>query len=297
MKAPTPERVSAVEQSRANPFEVRLENFTGPFDLLLGLISKHQLDITEIALATVTDDFIAHIRALDDGWDLGQASEFLVLAATLLDLKAARLLPSGEVDDAEDLALLEARDLLFARLLQYRAYRRVSETFAERMATVGRGTPRAVSLDPHLADLLPELVFSLTPEQLAEIAARASAARPAPPEVSLAHLHGSAVSVADQADLLVRRLRRSGTATFRDLVADAADAMVVIGRFLALLELFKESAVAFDQVSPLGELTIRWTGSAEGEITVSDEFDEDTPAADVARPRFDATQAEEQETE
>ncbi len=292
MSTPAPE--TAVDRPRPTPFEVRLDNFTGPFDLLLGLISKHQLDITEIALATVTDDFIAHIRRLDDGWDLGQASEFLVVAATLLDLKAARLLPAGEVDDAEDLALLEARDLLFARLLQYRAYKHVSAAFAERMATVGRGAPRAVSLDPHLADLLPELVFSLTPQQLAEIAARATAPRPGPPEVSLTHLHGSAVSVSEQAEVLVRRLRRTGTATFRDLIADAADTLVVVGRFLALLELFRESAVAFEQASALGELTVRWTGTQEGEVTVSDEFDQDTPPADEAVPQVVPIDAEEQ---
>jgi segregation and condensation protein A len=157
-------------------FQVHLENFSGPFDLLLGLIAKHQLDITEVALAAVTDEFIAHIRGADGGWDLDQASEFLVVAATLLDLKAARLLPSGQVEDAEDLALLEARDLLFARLLQYRAYKLVAGELGERLAASGRRVPRAVSLDPHLAGLLPELVFSLTPAQLAEIAARALSA-------------------------------------------------------------------------------------------------------------------------
>ncbi len=256
-------------------FEVHLANFSGPFDLLLSLIAKHQLDITEVALAAVTDEFIAHIRAAEGGlWDLDQASEFLVVAATLLDLKAARLLPSGQVEDAEDLALLEARDLLFARLLQYRAYKQVADVLADRFATSGRRLPRAVSLDPHLAGQLPELVFSLSPEQLAQIAARALAPRPGPPEVGLDHLHGSAVSVAEQAELIVVRMRRTGTATFRDLVADADSTLVVVARFLALLELFRESAVTFEQASALGELTVRWTGTDSGEVQVSDEFDE-----------------------
>lgn len=263
-------------------FRVHLTNFTGPFDLLLGLISKHQLDITEVALAQVTDEFIAHIRAADaagaGGWDLGQASEFLVVAATLLDLKAARLLPAGEVEDAEDLALLEARDLLFARLLQYRAYKQVAAGIAERLETEGRRFPRTVQLEPHLAALLPELVWRIGPEQLAALAARALAPRPGPPSVDVSHLHAPTVSVRDQAAVLVDRLRHGGAASFRALVADAASTGVVVVRFLALLELFREGAVAFDQVTPLGELTVRWTGAEDGDVTVSDDFDEEDRA-------------------
>ena len=265
-------------------FEVHLENFSGPFDLLLSLIAKHQLDITEVALAAVTDEFIAHIRRAEV-FDLGQASEFLVVAATLLDLKAARLLPSGQVEDAEDLALLEARDLLFARLLQYRAYKQVAGVLGERLATVGRRAPRAVSLDPHLAGLLPELVFALTPEQLAQLAARALTRPTAPPQVGLDHLHGARVSVAEQADLIVTRMRRTGVVTFRDLVADADSTLVVVARFLALLELFREAAVTFEQADALGELTVRWTGSEEGDVAVSEEFDQDDPAVPDAPPQ------------
>ena len=257
------------------PFEVRLENFSGPFDLLLGLISKHKLDITEVALATVTDDFVAHIRARGKDWDLGQASEFLVVAATLLDLKAARLLPTGRVEDDEDLALLEARDLLFARLLQYRAFKEVAGTFAEQMVREGLRVPRSVPLDPHLATLLPELVLTLTGEQLALIAARAMAPHAAPAGVVLDHLHAPAVSVREQAALLVDRLRRQRSTTFRGLVADADGTMVVVARFLALLELFHEGAVGFDQVTPMGELRIRWTGTDSGDVAVEDEFDGD----------------------
>ncbi|WP_298459959.1 ScpA family protein [uncultured Cellulomonas sp.] len=259
-----------------------MTNFTGPFDLLLGLIAKHQLDITEVALAQVTDEFIAHIRAAEAGgtgtWDLGQASEFLVVAATLLDLKAARLLPAGEVEDAEDLELLEARDLLFARLLQYRAYKQVAAGIAERLETEGRRFPRTVQLEPRFAALLPELVWRIGPHELAAMAARALAPRAGPPSVDVSHLHAPPVSVREQAALLVDRLRRGGASSFRALVADAGSTAVVVVRFLALLELFREGAVAFDQVTPLGELTVRWTGADDGDVTVSDDFDEEDHA-------------------
>jgi segregation and condensation protein A len=249
------------------PFQVHLDVFEGPFDLLLGLISKHKLDITEIALAKVTDEFIAHIRTAQAGpteWDLSQASEFLLVAATLLDLKAARLLPTHGPEDEEDLALIEARDLLFARLLQYRAYKDLAATFAERMATSGRLTPRQAGLEPRFAALLPELVMGITPEQLAMIAARAMIPKPVP-TVGLEHLHAAVVSVREQAGLVVARLRESGSASFRVLVADADSTLVIVARFLALLELFKDSSIAFEQPEPLGELIVRWVGREQQE--------------------------------
>src|SRR6478672_5680090 len=180
--APTRELTpgGVITRRSAAPFEVHLDVFSGPFDLLLGLISKHKLDITEVALAKVTDEFVAHIKAAqatDSDWDLGQASEFLLIAATLLDLKASRLLPSAGPQDDEDLALIEARDLLFARLLQYRAYKEIAGAFRERMATAGRITPRQAGLEPEFASLLPELVIALTPEQFAMIAGRGVIAR------------------------------------------------------------------------------------------------------------------------
>ncbi|MDM7856306.1 segregation and condensation protein A [Cellulomonas alba] len=295
----TPPDAPAVPLPGAAPagtagFEVHLENFEGPFDLLLGLIAKHKLDITEVALAKVTDEFIAHIRAAEQQWDLSQASEFLVVAATLLDLKAARLLPSAEVEDDEDLELLEARDLLFARLLQYRAYKVVAGDFGERLATEGRRFPRLVTLEPQYAALLPELVWQVGPDQLAALAARTLAPKPPPPGVDISHLHAPPVSVREQAAVLVDRLRHGGASSFRTLVADAGATIVVVARFLALLELFREGAVAFDQVTPLGELTVRWTGAAEGDVTVSGDFDEldvtagpgdePDPAADAEEP-------------
>ncbi len=273
-------------RSAATPFEVHLENFTGPFDLLLGLISKHKLDITEVALATVTDEFVAHLRAAREseaGLDLSQTSEFLVVAATLLDLKAARLLPQAGPEDEEDLALIEARDILFARLLQYRAFKDIAHTFAERMATAGRRHPRSVALEPHLAALLPELVMTVTPEQLAMVAARALTPKP-PPTVGLSHLHAPAVSVREQAAVLGTRLRRERVVSFRALVSDADSTLVVVARFLALLELYREAAVGFEQAEALAELTVRWTGPEEGEVEVTDEFDEPPPEAGPPSP-------------
>jgi segregation and condensation protein A len=258
------------------PFEVHLDVFSGPFDLLLGLISKHKLDITEIALAKVTDEFIAHIkaaRATDVDWDLGQASEFLLVAATLLDLKAARLLPTSGPEDDEDLELIEARDLLFARLLQYRAYKLIADGFRERMATAGRITPRQAGMEPEFAALLPELVIAVTPEQFAMIAGRALTPKVAP-TVGLEHLHAPQVSVREQAAIIVDRLRHRGQVSFRSLVADAESTLVIVARFLALLELFKEAAIAFEQAEALGELDIRWTGAELGAVAIDDEFDE-----------------------
>jgi len=257
-------------------FQVHLVNFEGPFDLLLQLISRHKLDITEVSLSRVTDEFLAHIKAAGAAWDLDQTSQFVVVAATLLDLKAARLLPSAEVEDPEDLALLEARDLLFARLLQYRAFKEVAAYLGSTLEEQARRFPRDVGLEPRFARLLPEVTLSLAPERFAALAAKALAPKQAD-VVSLAHLHAPAVSVRDQARLLVDRLRRAGALTFRALSGDAADRVTTVARFLALLELFREGAVAFEQVAALGELTVRWTGSSEGELDISDEFDHPHP--------------------
>ncbi len=243
----------------AGAFEVHLDVFEGPFDLLLGLISKHKLDITEVSLSTVTDEFIAYIRQRSGGWDLDQVSYFLVVAATLLDLKAARLLPSGEVEDEEDLALLEARDLLFARLLQYRAYKEVAAVFAGRMATSARRFPRRVPLEPRFAQLLPELLFTIGPAEFAALAARVLAPK-APPVVSTDHIHAAFVSIREQAVLISGRLRELERASFRQLSAGATGNYEIVASFLALLELYREDVISFDQVTPLGELYVSWTG-------------------------------------
>jgi segregation and condensation protein A len=281
-----------LRRTDGEPFEVHLDVFQGPFELLLGLIAKHKLDITEIALAEVTFEFMAHIKAhqaSETEWDLSQASEFLLVAATLLDIKSAHLLPQLHVSDEEDLALIEARDLLFARLLQYRAFKQVAATFAERIATAGRMTARQAGLDPHFAALLPELVMGVTPEQLATIAARAIAPKVVP-MVGLEHLIAPAVNVREQAALIVARLRAARSSSFRSLVADADSTLVIVARFLALLELFHQSVLNFEQSEALGELVVQWTGQDIGEIGISSEFDE--PGADEAIDEDDGTRQE-----
>ena len=256
-------------------FSVHLTNFDGPFDLLLQLISRHKLDITEVSLSLVTDEFIAYIRALEvsgEGWRLDQATEFLVVAATLLDLKAARLLPSGEVEDEEDLALLEARDILFARLLQYRAFKEIAASFQTMIEAADKSFPRVVALDPALSALLPEVLIGVGPDRFAAIAERVLTPKVAP-VVAIEHLHAPLVSVSEQSKLVVDALRHSKTMSFRSLCQDAESTLVVVARFLALLDLYRQGNLRFNQVIALGELQISWTGSEEGEVEVTDEFD------------------------
>ncbi|MBB5120752.1 chromosome segregation protein ScpA [Streptomyces eurocidicus] len=271
-----PAGAPAPEAAADGRFTVRLDNFEGPFDLLLQLISRHKLDVTEVALSRVTDEFMAHLRAMGPDWDLDQTTEFLVVAATLLDLKTARLLPAAEVEDEADLALLEARDLLFARLLQYRAYKKVADILGERFAAEEHRHPRTVGLEPHHAELLPEVVLGIGPHGLAELAVKALRPK-AEPQVRIEHIHAPLVSVQEQAGLVVARLRAVGAATFGDLTRDAPDTLTVVARFLALLELYRERVVALDQELALGALTVRWTGTEDARPVVTDEFDREAP--------------------
>ena len=275
--APAP----SITDGRVAGFSVHLVNFDGPFDLLLQLISRHKMDITEVALGAVTDEFISYIRELersDEGWDLDKTTEFLVVAATLLDLKAAKLLPSGEMDDEAELALLEARDLLFARLLQYRAFKEIAAIFSERIERAEKSFARTVALEPHFAQLLPEVLIGVGPERFAAIANRVLTPKTAP-TFTIDHIHRPLVSVAEEASKVVEHLRRTGRATFRALIEGAESTLVIIARFLSLLELYREGVVRFEQVVSLGELQVTWVGSATGDIAVSDEFDQ--PVKDI----------------
>lgn len=258
---------------RPGPFTVRLHNFEGPFDLLLQLIGKHELDITEMALHRVTDDFIAHLTALGDDADLDETTEFLVVAATLLDLKAARLLPDADVEDADDLALLDARDLLFARLLQYRAYKQVAAIFVDLEATAQRRFPRSVALEERFAALLPEVLLGVGPTAFADLAASVFRPKP-PPTVGIDHLHTSAVSVLEHAAHLRERLAELGVASFAELTADCVAPLEVVARFLAVLELYRERSVWLEQPEAFGELTVRWI-AADGDPACTPD-----PAAD-----------------
>ncbi|MFE5742119.1 segregation/condensation protein A [Streptomyces celluloflavus] len=285
-RAPAPDGAPSSEGDDGR-FTVRLDNFEGPFDLLLQLISRHKMDVTEVALSRVTDEFMAHIRAMGPDWDLDQTTEFLVVAATLLDLKAARLLPAAEVEDEADLALLEARDLLFARLLQYRAYKRIADIFSGRLADEARRFPRTVGLEPHHAELLPEVVISIGTAGFAELAVRAMQPK-ARPQLHLDHIHAPLVSVREQAEVVMARLREAGEAGFGELVADAPDTLTVVARFLALLELYRERVVVLDQEEALGPLTVRWTGTTDAHPVVTDEFDRKPDARATAAQAADA---------
>ena len=280
--APTP-TAEASGPAETTGFQVKLANFEGPFDLLLQLIARHKLDVTELALHRVTDDFISYIRAMGRDWNLDEASEFLIIAATLLDLKAARLLPAASVEDEEDLALLEARDLLFARLLQYRAFKEAAAHLAGMEAAASRRYARSVSMEPQFAELLPELVLGIGPARLAALAVKAMTPKPVP-TVSIAHIHDVQVSVREHANILRDRLVRLKVATFRTLCADCANTLEVVARFLALLELYREGLIGFDQVQALGELTVRWTaGENEGTTLRVDEY-AGAPAAEPTEP-------------
>ncbi|MEI5675069.1 MULTISPECIES: segregation and condensation protein A [unclassified Nocardioides] len=289
MSGPVAER----ETEQAPGFALHLDNFEGPFDLLLSLISKHKLDITEVALSKVTDEFIAHVKAGGPVWELEETTSFLLVASTLLDLKAARLLPQGDVEDEEDLALLEARDLLFARLMQYKAFKQVASVLETRLAGESQRHPRAVGLEDRFARLLPEVLIGIGLEQFAALAAKALEPKPVL-ELTLHHIHAAKVSVREQAGIVVDRLRRTGTMTFRALCGDSPDTLTTVARFLSLLELFREGAVSFDQVTPLGELTVRWTGAddVEAEDLVTDEFEGAPPEPVV--PETAETPEEEQ---
>jgi segregation and condensation protein A len=251
----------------ADGFHVRLENFEGPFDLLLTLISRRQLDVTEVSLSTVTDEFLSYLTAAGE-WDLGQATEFLVVASTLLDLKAARLLPAADVEDDEDLALLEARDLLFARLLQYRAYKLAAAYLAELERAQSRRHGRSAELEPRFAELMPDIMIGVTPERFAVLAAAALTPKP-PPVLTTDHVHAPRVSVREHMLAIRERLRRQGAATFRSLVADCQNTLEVVARFLGLLELYREGSVAFDQAAALAELRVRWISTVRDDSAES----------------------------
>jgi segregation and condensation protein A len=277
-----------IRENSVDKFNVKLNQFEGPFDLLLSLIAKHELEVTALALHIVTDDFLQYIKNQGSDWDLDEATEFLVIAATLLDLKTARLLPSGEVEDEEDIARLEARDLLFARLMQYKAFKDVSIWLNDQLAIESKRFARSVSLEPQFANLLPEVLLGLGPNELARLAAKAMEVKTIP-SISLSHLHAPAVSVREQAGIIVERLRRVGATTFRSLIS-GVEVPVVVARFLAVLELFRESQITLEQESPLADLYIRWVGTEQGEIELTDEFDSETKLSLVKDIEFEEVQ-------
>ena len=268
--APPAPETGPIRVGVARPeFRVRLANFDGPFDLLLSLIGAHRLDVTEVALSQVTDEFLSYIGDLGEDIDLGVVTEFLVVAATLLDLKAARLLPDAEVEDAGDVAALEARDLLFARLLAYRAYQQAATLFAELEAVAPRRYPRAVTLESRYLTALPEVRIDSDAQGFARLAAKVFRPRPVP-QVAVEHLHAVPVSVAEHTAALRVLLAELGRASFGRLTADCTATLEVVARFLGLLQLYRDAAVTFDQPEPLGELLVHWqvapTGGVPGDV-------------------------------
>lgn len=251
MRSPDP------DADAAPVFRVRVGGFDGPFDLLLDLIGRHELDVTELALSIVTDEFLAHLHLLGDDVDLDVTSGFLVVGATLLDAKIAGLLPAGEVVDAEAVAILEARDLLFARLLQYRAFKEATTWFADALAVEAARHPHRGAIREQQLPPAPPLELPVDLAAFALLAAAALAPRPVP-TVGLDHLHGSAVGLREQAAEVVSLLRRGTALSFLDLAGAEADRAVVVARFLAVLELYRLGAIGFEQVDPLGALVVRW---------------------------------------
>lgn len=245
-------------------FELALTNFSGPFDLLLSLIARRRLDVTEVALAEVTDEFLAYVATLETTEEvLENSTSFMVVAATLLELKTARLLPSGIGDATDEMALLEERDLLFARLLQYRAFKQAADLLKERISMQSAMLPRQGGPEPQHANLLPELVFDLSADDFAAIANEVFTKFVTEPvEVGTQHLHAPVVSLTEQVSIMSRRIQEAGRLTFSDLTSDASSTMVVVVRFLGLLTMYRDRLITWQQETPLGEITVLWQEAA-----------------------------------
>jgi segregation and condensation protein A len=243
------------------PYEVQTPVFEGPFDLLLHLIMREQVDLYEIPLARIVDAYLAELERLSGGnLDLDVATEFLLIAATLVELKARRLLPDlddGDVD--EELALWEERDLLLARLLEAKTFKDAAAALATLAEGADRSLPRRAGLEERFHSLAPDLLAGVTPADLKRAFLRAVAPRPVP-TVDTSHLHVSAASVDDAVAELVDELPRAGAIGFRRLTAALVDRLDVVVRFLAVLELFKQGLVELDQADAFGDITVSWIG-------------------------------------
>ncbi|MFD1720654.1 segregation and condensation protein A [Amnibacterium endophyticum] len=255
--------MSAPERSvepAAEVFRVRVGGFDGPFDLLLDLIGRHELEVTALSLSAVTDEFLAHLGRLGDAVGLETQSSFLVVGTTLLDAKIAGLLPQGEAVDPEAVAVLEARDLLFARLLQYRAYREASAWFGDAFETEASRHAHPGSLEDRVRPAAPPAEVPLDLAAFALLAASALTPRPVP-TVGTDHLHAPPERVRLHAAEVVALLRDGRPRAFLELTGPDATRAVVVARFLAVLELHRQSAIVLEQVDPLGALVVRWTAT------------------------------------
>lgn len=260
------------------PYDVSTPVFEGPFDLLLHLITKEQVDLYEVSLSAIIDGYIEHLDHLET-LDLDVATEFVLIAATLIELKTRRLLPGrDDVDLDEELGLWEERDLLIARLIECKTFKDAGLALERIADRAGRSRPRRAGMEARFLALVPDVLAGVTPAQLHDACVRALAPRPVP-RIDLDHVAPIRLSVRDAVDSLVEELARAGTAVFRELTTHLARPLEVIVWFLAVLELYKDGRVELDQLERFGELRITWLGRQDEASAGAEEF------GDQGRPR------------
>ena len=261
----------STEESATSGFRVNLEVYSGPFDALLGMIANNKLELTEVSLSSITEEFLTYVRGLDFTKNMDEASAFLDIASILVEAKSVAILPGGEDSqhDEQSLEALRERDLLFARLLQYRAYKQAAGDFRARIAANSGRFPHPAAMDEGIAAMLPELVWTLTPLELAQLAAQVIAAAPAS-EVSIHQLHVPLVDLRAQSlvvrDRLIAALESKGdqSISFSELTRDCTSRIEVVARFMAVLVFFKQGVLQYQQDGPFAELHLRWVpGVAE----------------------------------
>lgn len=265
----------STEESATSGFRVNLEVYSGPFDALLGMIANNRLELTEVSLSSITEEFLTYVRGLDFKKNMDEASAFLDIASILVEAKSVAILPGGEDSqhDEQSLEVLRERDLLFARLLQYRAYKQAAGDFRARIAANSGRFPHPAAMDEGVAAMLPELVWTLTPLELARLTAQVIANAPAS-EVSIHQLHVPLVDLRAQSlvvrDRLIAALESKGdqSISFSELTRDCTSRIEVVARFMAVLVFFKQGVLQYQQDGPFAELHLRWVpGVAE---TMSD---------------------------
>lgn len=261
----------STEESATSGFQVNLEVYSGPFDALLGMIANNKLELTEVSLSSITEEFLTYVRGLDFTKNMDEASAFLDIASILVEAKSVAILPGGEDSqhDEQSLEALRERDLLFARLLQYRAYKQAAGDFRARIAANSGRFPHPAAMDEGIAAMLPELVWTLTPLELAQLAAQVIANAPAS-EVSIHQLHVPLVDLRAQSmvvrDRLIAALESKGdqSMSFSELTRDCTSRIEVVARFMAVLVFFKQGVLQYQQDGPFAELHLRWVPSVDG---------------------------------
>ena len=260
----------STEESATSGFQVNLEVYSGPFDALLGMIANNKLELTEVSLSSITEEFLTYVRGLDFTKNMDEASAFLDIASILVEAKSVAILPGGEDSqhDEQSLEALRERDLLFARLLQYRAYKQAAGDFRARIAANSGRFPHPAAMDEGVAAMLPELVWTLTPLELAQLAAQVIANAPAS-EVSIHQLHVPLVDLRAQSlvvrDRLIAALESKGdqSISFSELTRDCTSRIEVVARFMAVLVFFKQGVLQYQQDGPFAELHLRWVSGVD----------------------------------